>query len=211
MANEIKVGTEETIKDSGVTEVEETEVTETEEDIEGEKKDEKPKESLEARRARLERQLKQLNKKLGVEAEEKPNPSKLKTESDEFNEGQLAYLFAQNFKTDEDIEFVQKELKKSGNNLRELLANEYFQAKDKVRRDTKAAFDAIPSKTNRSTIKTIDDTEIQYAKWMGMKPQEGEDYLATLPRDMKQKLINLRLKKTKEDNQFTDNPVVGHI
>lgn len=205
MANEINVGAEETIKTSEDVEVEETKDIESEEETEkSESKEERPKESPEDKLARLERQAKQLRKKLGVE-EKKPVTKKEEKQSDEFDEGQLAYLTAKGIEADEDVDFTRDELKKHGGTLRELLNNEYFQAKLKSRRDSAAALVATPSASRRSGTKVTDEVEFHYAKYL----KDGASYLKTLPREMREKLVNKRLEQTKNDHTFTDVPVIG--
>ena len=193
--------------------VDEPENIESEEDTEVEPEEEKPKEqpkeSPEDKLARLERQAKQLRRKLGVEEPAK-SVTKKEKQSDEFNDGQLAYLAAKGIESEEDTDWVRDELKKHGGNLRELFNNEYFQAKQKARRDTNAALAATPSHHKRSGQGAQNEAEVHYAKYMSMDARESENYLATLPREMRQKLVNMRLQKTKKENQFTDNPVVGN-
>ena len=196
MANEEKVDTETTEKDSEVSEVEETETNESEESEEAER----PKETSENRKARLERQLKQVNKKLGIETEEKPKPKVESKKSDEFDEGQLAYLLAKGIESDEDINFTQSELKKHGGNLRELFGNEYFKSQMTARKEAKVTLDATPSNSRRTNSRPADAIEHHYAKYQ----KEGSDYLKTVDRETRLKIVNMRLKKETVDNEFSE-------
>ena len=191
MAIEEKVDTETTEKDSEGAEAEEAENTDSEESEEAER----PKETSENRKARLERQLKQVNKKLGIETEEKPKPKVESKKSDEFDEGQLAYLVAKGIESDEDVDFTRDELKKHGGNLRELLGNEYFKAKMVARKDAKIALEATPTSTRRTSSKAGDAVEVEYSKYLktGKLPED---------REMRKKIVNMRLEKEKTDDEF---------
>lgn len=211
MPNEINVGTSETINKLGVVEeVETSENNESEEETEGESDEkveaEKPKESSEDRLARLERQAKQLRRKLGKDEPVKFETKKVEKQSNDFNEGQLAYLSAKGIDSDEDVDFTMGELKKHGGNLRELLGNEYFKSKLEARKQAKIALDATPTNSHRSNQGTRDEAEMHYAKYLS----EGENYLSDLPLDMRAKVVNMRLVKVKKESQFTNQPVVGN-
>ena len=196
MANEKELDTELDKTGEGAEEVDKTDDdTESEESEEGPeaKAKEPPKESDEARKARLERQLKQVNKKLGVDTEKKPKIENKK--SDEFDDGQLAYLVAKWIESDEDVDFTRDELKKHGGNLRELLGNEYFKAKMVARKDAKIALEATPTSTRRTSSKAGDAVEVEYSKYLktGKLPED---------REMRKKIVNMRLEKEKTDDEF---------
>ena len=187
MENETNVGAEETLNDSEI--AGEIDAGEGTVEIKA-----KPKLSLEEQLAIHKRETKKIEKKLGL-ADEKPKyESKENQKSDEFNEGQLAYLSTKGLETDEDLDFTKAELKKSGGTLRELMSNEYFQSKIKLRADAKAALDATPT-TKRSRGGTDDSTEFHYAKYIssGKLPED---------REMADKVIEMRRKKETSDSEF---------
>lgn len=174
----------------------EAEAEESKEEVKSERT-EKPQESPEARRARMQRQYARLGKQLGIE-----NPKAEVKKSDEFDEGQLAYLATRGIESDADLDFTKKEMKKSNSTLTELLKNEYFQNKLKVRREAEKALEAIPD-PKRSNLAQNDSVEYHTAKYFqtGKLPSDPE---------MREKVVNARIKKETQTNQFTDTPVIGN-
>ena len=194
MAEIEKVDTETTEKDSeGAEESQETENTESEESEEAEK----PKETFEARKARLERQLERVNKKLGINTEEKPKPKVENKKSEDLDDGQLAYLATRGIVSDEDIDFTKGQLKERGGNLRELLGKKWFQSELKERQDAKTVLDATPTGSRRGNVRPADAVEYEYAKYLktGKLPAD---------REMRTKLVDMRYKKTQRDSEFSD-------
>ena len=200
MANEIETKeVEETeVEEASETEVTDTDSEETEEKSEA-KADEKPKESSEAKLARLERQAKQLRKKLGVADPE----TKTSKKSDEFDEGQLAYLVAKGIDQDEDVDWTQKQLKERGGTLRELLSKKWFTEELKERKDNRSALEAAPTSKGRSSARPTDLFERANAEYQktGKLPEDLE---------MADKVIEARRKAAKGPaRQF--KPPVGNF
>ncbi len=119
---------EEVIVDS-----QETNEAEAEVETPAEATPEKPKETPEAKKSRLTRQLKQVNKELGVEEEVKPKAKKKEetTSDGEFGLLELTFLKGEDIKSEDEIDFVKKELKEAGldtADLPKLFANKYFKS-----------------------------------------------------------------------------------
>jgi len=161
----------------------ETQEEETTEAPAEERKEYKPSETPEAKLARLERQASQLRKKLGVETEK---PSK----SDNLDYGHLAYLTSKGIESDKEIAFVKAEMKASGQELRTLLSNEYFQAKLEKQRALAKTADATPTGKRSGGVPT---DSVDY--WMS-KPIEE------VPPEMRIKVVNARLAKDKNKGVF---------
>lgn len=70
-------------------------------------------------------------------------------ESDELTDGQLAYLTAKGIDGDEEIEFIQKHLKKTGESLRDALKDDYVQSKIKSFKNARDVAEATPTGSNR--------------------------------------------------------------
>lgn len=131
---------------------------------------------------------------------------KEKTESKKFEKsssldyGQLAYLKANNIESDEDISFVEEESEKSGLELKDLLKNEYFQAKLAKRQKEIEVKEATPIGTRRSTSAPRDSVEY----WNKKGELPGWDQ-----RELRIKVVNSRMKKDNPSEMFTDNPLGG--
>jgi hypothetical protein len=114
-----------------------------------------------------------------------------------FDYGQKAFLRANGITPDE-YELVQEVMSATGKSLEDVVDSKYFQAELKERRDAKASKDAIPSGTKRSASASRDQVEYWLAK--GELPPAGE-------RELRQKVVNAKLKAEQSKSQFTDNPV----
>lgn len=179
---------EEIIEEEVVEEVTE-EVEETPEKEETETpKEERPTESLEDRKARLERQLQQTNKKLGLDVEKPEKKSSKK--SNDLDYGAKAYLTANGIKGSKEFDFVQNEMKASGEDIDSLLENDYFKARLEKFRAINKTTDAIP-KGNRSGSVSADSVE-----YWSSKPIEE------VPADMRQKVVNARIAKESNKKVF---------
>ena len=188
-----------------VEDVEDIDVEETDETEEGEegdkpeKKDEKPIETPEAKRARLKRQLEQLDKK-HPELADKPDKSEKKSskKSDELDYGQKAFLIANGIKDADEMDLVQEVMKSTGKSLDEVVGSRFFQAELKEVRDDKATAEAIPKgnkKGNNSASNTVD-------YWIAKGELPPKDQ-----RELRQKVVNARIKAESGKSQFTDTPV----
>lgn len=193
MANETK----ETIIDSSEnneTKEEETTKEESKEEEtskqEEDNGDEKPVETLEQRQARLLRQLKQVNKKLGID-EEKPSRTSKKSEG--FDYGEKAFLTANGIKGSDEHEFAQKLQKQTGLDLDSMLEDTYFQTKLNEFREQRATSNATPSGTKRSNNSSVDTVEYWIAK--GALPPASEV-------ELRRKVVNARLKKEDSKGVF---------
>ena len=168
-------------------------------DGEGDKgSDKKPKESLEDRRARLKRELKQTEKKLGLDSEEKPKGNKSKT--NELDRADKAFLVASGIKGSEEFALVQQIMKDTGKDLDSIIESRHFQADLKDLRDKRAASDALPKGPNRTKNSTADSVEYWIQKGE-LPPNTPEN------RELRQKVVNARLKKSTDNKQFTDTAV----
>lgn len=129
--------------------------------------------------------LDRLNKKKSSE-----KPTAKKSNNNDLDYGQKAYLAASGIKGSKEFEFVQEELSNSGLDLDGLLENDYFQSRLEKFRSINKTKDAIPS-GNRSGGPAVDSTEY----WMS-KPIEE------VPKDMRAKVVNAKLHKEKVKGVF---------
>lgn len=120
----------------------------------------------------------------------KPERKSESKKSDDLDYGQKAFLTASGIKGTKEFDFVKDEMKKSGEELENLLENDYFQSKlDKFRALNKTN-DAIPKGKGGSGVPT---DSVEY--WMA-KPMEE------VPQDMRIKVVNARLKKEEGKGKF---------
>ena len=191
--NETIIGSQENneFKEEETTEEETKEEESTDETEDEDTGDEKPVETLEQRQARLLRQLKQVNKKLGINDEEKPSRTSKKSEG--FDWGEKAYLTSNGIKGSDEHEFTQKLQKQTGLDLDSLLEDTYFQTKLNEFREQKATTNATPSGTKRSNNSSVDTVEYWIAK--GELPPKDQV-------EMRRKVVNARLKKEDSKGVF---------
>lgn len=178
---------------------EEEDGDESDKDEKPDNKDEKPVETPEAKAARLLRQTNQARKKLGLEplGETKPD-KKTGKKSDELDYGQKAFLIANGIKDADEMELVKEVMKSTGKSLDDVVGSKYFQAELKEIRDDKATADAIPKgnkKGNNSASNTVD-------YWIAKGELPPKDQ-----RELRQKVVNARIKAESGKSQFTDTPV----
>lgn len=155
----------------------------------------KPEETPEAKRARLTRQLEQLDKKYPVAKDEKKSSKK----SDDLDYGQKAYLVANGIKGDE-MNVVKEFMANTGKSLDDALDNKYLQAELKEFREAKATAAAVPGNTKRSGQSGASTVEYWIAK--GELPPASD-------RELRQKVVNARIKSESNTSMFTSNPVVS--
>lgn len=138
-------------------------------------------EEEEGRRRRLETKL---NKAKETPAEKPPT-------SDALDLGAKAFLAANGIKGSKEYDFVQSELKKSGETVDSLIENEYFKAKLEKFRALEQTASATPSGDSRSGGAAIDSVE-----YWATKPFEE------VPKDMQRKVVNYKLEKENSKGVF---------
>lgn len=166
-----------------VEETETTEHTENEKDS-VEEVTEKPKETPQQKKARLERELKQINKKLGVETEPK---KKLETKTEGLSDAVLDFFELKGY-NDEEVEIFENIMKRTGMTHREVVKDDYATAKIEKMRQERAVKEATPSGTRRSSNSSNDEDY-----WLAKYEQTGE-----LPKDfeLRSKVINRYVDKS---------------
>jgi len=199
--NKNEAGVEE-VEDVEDIDAEETEEEEEDGDPEKDKpedKDEKPVETPEAKAARLLRQTNQARKKLGLEplGETKPDKKSSK-KSDDLDYGQKAFLIANGIKETDEMELVKEVMKSTGKSLDEVVGSRFFQAELKEIREDKATADAVPKGNKKGNNSASNTVEYWIAK--GELPPKDQ-------RELRQKVVNARIKAESGKNQFTDTPV----
>ena len=158
-----------------------------EETTEEENKVEKPKRTPQEELDYFEGRAKRLRKDLGIES---PKEISKTQKSNGLDYGEKAYLTSNGIKGSKEFEFVQSELKSSGQGLDDLLENDYFQSRLEKFRALNKTSDAIP-KGNRSGAVATDSVEY----WAG-KPIED------VPAEMRTKVVNHKLAKDKNKGVF---------
>lgn len=148
-------------------------------------------EAEEGRRKRLEKDLTQAS-----ESKSKKSPSK----SDDFDYGQKAFLIANGVKEADEVALVKDIMASTGKSLDDVMESKYFQAELKEMRDAKLTANALPSGTKRTGQSAQSTVEYWIAK--GELPPASD-------RELRQKVVNARIKSEKVTNVFTNNPVVG--
>lgn len=168
------------------------------EDLDTTKKDEKPIETDEARYARLKRQTAQMEKKLGIKSEEEPK-KKTSKKSDDLGYGEKAFLVAHGVKEADEINLAKDYMANTGKSLDDVIGSKFFQSELKELRETKATSAATPPGSKRTGQSA--QTTVEYWLAKGELPPMSE-------RELRQKVVNARLKAETSSDIFTKNPVV---
>lgn len=188
MANESEKKDEEVLEEKE--EEKKDDETEDKDEESESKEDDETSESNEAKAARLLRQTNQARKKLGLEPLKEQKTESRTKKSDELDYGQKAFLNSNGIKGKAELEFVQKELKASGESIDDLLENEYFQNKlESFRKINKTKNAIITGK--RGGGPAIDSVE-----YWATKPIEE------VPQEMRIKVVNHKIAKDKNKGVF---------
>lgn len=147
-------------------------------------------ETPEAKAARLLRQTNQARKKAGLEPIGETKVASKQKKSVELDYGQKAYLNSNGIKGKAELEFVQTELKASGEDLDTLIENPYF-----INR--LESFRAI-NKTKNATIigKRGGGPAIDSVEYWASKPIEE------VPKEMRLKVVNHKIAQEKNQGVF---------
>ena len=146
--------------------------------------------------------LSKTKRELKKEVKEAKKSDEITTKkSDELGYGHLAFLEAKGIKESE-IEFVEGELEKSGDDLKALIGNEYFQAKLKTHRDVAAVKDATPSNTRAGGESPSTKAEFWINK--GEMPEDKPENA-----QLRREVVNKKMAISKNANQFSSNPIVS--
>ena len=113
--------------------------------------------------------------------------------SDEFDYGELAFLNANDIKDSDEVDFAKKLQKQTGQELRDLIGDEYFQSKLNSYREGRATEKAMPKGSKRSNNSTVDNVDYWIAK--GELPPIEQ-------RELRYKVVNARMKKEEAGTKF---------
>lgn len=139
-------------------------------------------EEEQGRRRRLETKL---NK-----SAERPEPQSKK--SSDLDYGELAFLTAKGVENDDEVDFVTTIINNTGRSLKDVVGDDYVQAKLTAMREARAVKDATPSGTKRSAQSASDSVEYWLAK--GELPEDT---------DLRRKVVNARIEKETRKDVFT--------
>lgn len=122
--------------------------------------------TLEQKLARVDRMKAKLEKELGIDAKPKETPkSETKGTPGELDETQLDYLDLKGISDEDEIAVIQTVIAKTGQTVRQVLKDDYVQAKLEKLRADKAVKDATPSSTKRSGPGQSNDVAAAIAKF----------------------------------------------
>jgi hypothetical protein len=118
----------------------------------------------------------------------------------ELDYGQKAFLVSFGYKTSAEMKIAQDVMKSSGKTLEEVMEDGYFQNQIKDHREDKKSKDAVPPGSKRSGQMANDTVEYWTAK--GELPPIEQT-------ELRQKVVNAKMKAQGSGSPFTKNPVVG--
>jgi|ERR1035437_350936 hypothetical protein len=116
--------------------------------------------------------------------------------SDILDLGAKAFLTANGIKGSKEFEFVQQEMKKSGQDVESLLENGYFKTGLENFRALTATADATPTGKRSSGVAT---DSVEY--WVA-KAGPNAEHLDEVPKEMRTKVVNAIDSKAKNKGQF---------
>jgi len=137
------------------------------------------------------RMLKSEIEKLKKATAPKPQPVE-KTETGELSETQLDYLDLKGITHEDDIDIIQKVMKRTGQTVRQALSDDYVQAKLEKAKQAREVQNAMPSSSRRSGQTETNDVDY----WVNKNEATGE-----LPADfeLRAKVIEAKMAR-KSDN-----------
>jgi hypothetical protein len=150
-----------------------------------------------ARAKKAEAKLKEAKTSKG---EAKTEPKKSNT--DDFDYGQLSYLEIKGVKSDPEIEFVKKMMDRTGDSLKEVLNDDYVKNRLRSIREEASVKAATPSSTRRAQPSGKSSVDYWLAK--GELPPNDQPQL-------RRDVLNARLEREKQASKFSDNPVVTSL
>jgi len=153
-----------------------------------------------------------INKRLKTKLEKKADDSenskeeapdkKEEKQSGEFDYGQLAYMETKGIKTDEEFEFVQKIMERTGDELKDVVNDDYVKGKLKEIREKQVVKKATPSNSKRAATSRKD--EVDY--WLNkgeLPPLEQQE--------LRRKVVNAKIIRAKGGTHFSSNPISGRV
>ena len=194
----------ENVKEEVIIEPELLEETDfTPEELENEETDWKTKalelKGLNKRRAS---KLAKVNELLKKPPESKPNPEPVKKEG--FDYAELAYLTAKGI-SDEDVSFVEENVKNTGKSLKDLMEAKWFQSELLERKEARVTKEAIPVGSKRSTPSGKDNVD-----YWRTQIEAGKAKLSDIPDiNLRREVLNARIKTEEGKSKFTSEPVIG--
>jgi len=148
------------------------------------------------------------NQKIRAEKAEKKTPknkevkpSKKPKDTDKLDYGQKAFLIANGIKGTDEHQLAVDTMTNSGKDLDEVIESKFFMSELKDMREKKTLEDATPpSSSSRSTSSPKNEVSYWIAK--GELPPADQT-------ELRQKVVNAKMKAQTDGNPFTDNPIVG--
>jgi Xaa-Pro aminopeptidase len=135
-------------------------------------------------------------------AKEEPKPELKKPNADTFDYGELAYLEMKGVKSDEEAAFVKKMMERTGDSLKDVLADDYVKNRLKSIREEKATKEAMPSNTRRSQTSGKDSVDY----WINKGELPPMDQV-----ELRRKVVNAKIDREKQRSKFSDNPIVNSL
>lgn len=129
------------------------------------------------------------------EASANPITPKEQPKSDELGSGEKALLVAYGVKGKDELELAKTWMKRTGDDIDNLVADEIFQAKLSALREAKASADAIPKGQKRSSTGSVNDVDYWIAKGE-LPPDTAEN------RELRTKIVNAEIKQQRDASPF---------
>ena len=119
-----------------------------------------------------------------------------------FDYGQLAYLTANNVTHPEDQAYIRSIMDKTGAELLDVVGDEFVMGRLKANAEKRASKEAIPDSDGRNAPPAKDQVDYWLNKGELPPPEQ---------RELRQKVVNARIKKEGSGSPFTSNSVVGRL
>jgi len=150
------------------------------------------------KREKLAKEFDELKKKSVEKPVEEKEPEK-PTESNELDYGQRAFLKTYGIAGVDELALVKSWSERTGDQIDVIVEDEIFNAKLKSLRDQKAAKDTLQAMSSGRNAPPSSKSKVEY--WLD-KPFDE------VPQELKQDVLNAKLKKEKEEGIFSDQPVI---
>jgi len=149
----------------------------------------------------LKAQLKSLTPEKKADASPETKESR-ESKSSDLDNGQKALLVAYGVKGADELALAKSWMQRTGDDIDVMISDDIFTAKLQALRVAKASQEALPSNTKRTGQSYAKDS-VEYNL---QKYESGEVQLADMPFAIRSKVLAAKMKKEKEDNEFSFTP-----
>jgi hypothetical protein len=132
----------------------------------------------------------------------KADPEPKKSNQGKWEIGELAYMEMKGVKSDDEMEFVASMMKRTGEDLRTTLGDDYVKNRLKSIREERTVKEATPTSTRRTP--TSGRNSVEY--WLNKGELPPTDQV-----QLRRDVLNAKIASEKQRSKFSDTPIVSSV